>query len=147
MPEVQVTDSGLRDVVRAVPAEYAFMIGLGLIAVLYLQSVHRPTLWGWLGVAILGIGDSSLQHRSVWVATAAGALWGVRTVRSSGLRWFALATAGLVVVGVMALASPAVREKAQVLLVGNIEEAQGDKKYVDVESPGVRRGNRAVSYE
>ena len=121
-------ETSFRDVVRALPADYAFMVGLALIAVVYLQFADRSTPWGWLTAAVFSVLTILLQHRSVWVATAAGVGWlSVRTARSSVLFWLALAAVGAGAGSVAALAFPQIVEKVELLVAANVQEAQGEK--------------------
>ena len=127
LPMPAELEETLRDVVRALPADYAFMIGLALIAVLYLQIADRSTALGWLAAAAFIVVTILLQHRSVWVATAAGVGWlSVRTARSSALRWLAVAAVGAGALSVAALAFPEIGERVERLVVANVQEAQGD---------------------
>jgi hypothetical protein len=119
-------EDNLREVVRVLTADDAFVIGLAFIAAVYLQIAARPTFAGSFAAIVFGVVTLLLQHRSVWVATAAGTGWlVVRTARSSARRWLAYATVGAAVLGGVAFASPEIRQKVELLVITNVQETQG----------------------
>jgi hypothetical protein len=118
----------LRVVVRALPAEYAMVIGQAFIAVVYLQITGRRAGWWWAAAGMLGVVTVFLQHRSVWVATAAGLGWlAVRTARSFPVPWLCVAAAGVVGLGLFVVVDPTFATAVGELVSGNIQEAQSDR--------------------
>ena len=66
-----------------------------------------------------------LQHRSVWVATAAGLAWlAIRTSRSFTVAWLSVAAAGAVTLGLVVIADPNVATTVESLVSGNVQEVQ-----------------------
>lgn len=121
-------EDNLRQVTRALGADQAIVIGQALIAVVYLQISRRRASWWWAVAGMLGLATIVLQHRSVWVATAAGLGWlAIRTARSSGLRWSALAAGGTVAVALVVAADPNLAATLSSLVSANLSETQSEK--------------------
>jgi hypothetical protein len=126
MPVALAETSGLREVIRALPSDYACVIGLALIAALQIQIAERPRFSGWVPVAVFTAVTVLLQHRSVWAATAAGVGWlFARTARSRSLRWLTLAGFGVGSLTVAALAVPGSAERVELLFMSNVKETEG----------------------
>jgi hypothetical protein len=118
-------EDNLREVVRTLPSDYAIVVGQAFIAVIYLQIAERTTNWWWAVSGMLGIVTIFLQHRSVWVATAAGLGWlAVRTAQSSTLRWLSLAAVGVVALGLVIIVDPNSATTVQSLISVNAQEVQ-----------------------
>lgn len=116
----------LREVIRALPADYAIVIGQAFIAVIYLLIAdRRKTWWWWIAAAIFGVVTLALQHRSVWTATAVGVMWlAVRTTRRSPLRWLGLGATTVVALAFVLLANPSLLQSADELLRNGITETE-----------------------
>ena len=129
-----------RDVVRSLIADDAFIVGLAFIAAIWLPLVARRSAWWWVGAVTLGAVTFALQHRSVWVATAAGLVWlGLRSLRRlSPLRWLAVGAAVCVGLGVIVVAIPQVLESTGMIVTTNVQE---------VESPYSTWAWRVAGYE
>lgn len=126
LPMPAVDGDNLREVPRVLPADFAFVVTAAFIGSVYLQIGFPSKIRGWIGTATFGGVILLLQHRSVWAATAAGLLWlGIRTAKSSALRWATLAAVVAMVITVAALATPVLRDKFTNLLVTNVEETEG----------------------
>jgi len=90
LPMPTVADD-FREVSRALPAEYAIVIGQSLLAIVYLQISRGVKWWGMCLAGILATTTLTLQHRSVWVSTFVGLTWlSVRTMKLSHGFWFRL---------------------------------------------------------
>lgn len=116
----------LREVVRTIGAEYAIIVGLAFIAAIYLQLVQRYSAWSWANITALGILTFTLQHRSVWVATAAGSAWFMlRTIRQ--VRWQTFVAVAGVLGCLMIIAAPRhLMDSAHKMATANIEEVQSE---------------------
>jgi hypothetical protein len=116
----------LREVVRSLNADYAFIVGLAFIAAIWLPLVARRSAWWWVGAGMFGAITLALQHRSVWVATAAGLVWlGLRNLRrQSPLRWLAVGAAVCVSLGMIVVATPQVLESTGMIVTTNVQEAE-----------------------
>ena len=116
----------LREVVRSLNADSAFIVGLAFIAAIWLSLVARRSAWWWVGAGMFGAITFALQHRSVWVATAAGLVWlGLRSLqRLYPLRWLAVGAAVCVGLGVIVVAIPQVLESAGMIVTTNVQEAE-----------------------
>ena len=116
-----------REVVRAIGADYAFIVGLAFIASIHFSLVERRNGLWWMGAAMLGAVVLALQHRSVWVATLAGLAWLVfRAAPLSPKRLLAFgATAGIALC-VILIAAPRVLNSATELATVNVEEAESE---------------------
>ena len=118
----------LRDVARALPSDYAIVIGQAFIAVVYLQISGGRAGWWWAVAGMFAVVTIFLQHRSVWVATAAGLGWlAIRTARSSTERWLVFAAAGVVALGLVVAADPNIATTVEALTSASILETQGEK--------------------
>ena len=121
-------EDNLREVVRALPSDYAMVIGQAFIAVIYLQIVGRRAGWWWAVAGMLGVAIIFLQHRSVWVATAAGLGWlAVRTARSCPVPWLSVAATGAVAMGLVVVADPTVATTVTSVVSANALETQGER--------------------
>jgi O-antigen ligase len=121
-------EDNLRAVGRALPADYALVIGLALIAAVYTRIAVRSTVQGWPAIATFGVATIFLQHRSVWMATAAGLVWfSFRTARSSVLQWVGLLTIGITALSITALVIPEVGEGVELMVATNIQETQSEQ--------------------
>jgi hypothetical protein len=116
-----------REVPRVLPAEYAFVIGQSLLAIVALQLI-RGVQWWKVGIAgILATTILALQHRTVWAATLVGLMWLVaRSFRSSPKRWFQLAgvTCIALTVTVMTLYATGGINRVGMLVRSNLNETQ-----------------------
>jgi hypothetical protein len=121
-------DDPLREVVRTLPSDYALLVGQAFIAAIYLQLVERRNAWWLAGAGILGALTFALQHRSVWVATAAGLAWlAVRTVRLSPVRWLGVGATAVVILGVIMVAAPMnLLESTRTMATINVQEVQNE---------------------
>jgi len=119
-------EDNLREVVRSLNADYAFLVGLAFIAAIYLPLVERRSAWWWMGASMLGTITLALQHRSVWTATVVGLAWLVlrNARRVSPLRWLAIGAAGCVVLGVIVVAIPQTLEFADAIVATNAREVE-----------------------
>jgi hypothetical protein len=141
---VQLEDD-LREVARALPSDYAIVIGQAFIAVIYLQISGRTARWWWAIAGMLGTVTIFLQHRSVWVATALGLGWlAVRTARRSTARWFVLAGAGAIAIGAILVANPGTVETVDSLVSANIQEARGTRSTWEWRVQGFTEATRRV---
>jgi hypothetical protein len=118
-------EDDFRTVPRALPADYAMLIGQSLIAAtsLHIAGMKRGTfllVLGFMGMTI------ALQHRSVWAATFVGLTWlAMRTMKFTYRLWFQLAGAAAVGTAVLVLAGGVEQIDAFTSLVRtNVEETQ-----------------------
>ena len=116
----------LREVVRSLNADSAFIVGLAFIAAIWLALVARQSAWWWAGAGMFGAVTLALQHRSVWVAIAAGLVWlGLRSLqRLYPLRWLAVGAAVCVGLGMIVVATPQVLESTGMIVTTNVQEAE-----------------------
>jgi hypothetical protein len=121
-----LVEGDFREVVRSLNADYAFIVGLAFIAAIWLPLIARRSAWWWVGAGMLGGVTLALQHRSVWVATAAGLVWlGLRSLqRLYPLRWLAVGAAVCVGLGVIVVAIPQVLESAGMIVTTNVQEVE-----------------------
>ena len=115
-----------REVSRAIPAEYAIVIGQSLLAVVYLQ-ITRGVRWRGICLAgILATTTFAVQHRSVWISTCVGLIWlSARTLRLSQKFWFQLAGATFVGLTVISIAGGSETiDRAVSLARTNFDETQ-----------------------
>jgi hypothetical protein len=75
MPNPDVYDGQVRDILRVLPSDYAAVIAQALIGMLGLQLKRGFRLSGMVVVGLFAGLVFALQHRSVWSATAAGLIW------------------------------------------------------------------------
>jgi hypothetical protein len=124
---IQLQDD-LREVVRSLPAGYAIVVGQAFIAAIYLLMAERGNRWWWGTVAaMLGVITLVLQHRSVWVATAAGAAWfAIRTGRRSAARWLTLGATAVVALSFLMIAQPTIIERAREIVLVGVNETQDE---------------------
>jgi hypothetical protein len=117
----------LREVIRSLNANYAFVVGQAFIAAIYLPFVERRSAWWWVGAGMLGVVTLSLQHRSVWVATAAGLAWLVmrNAPRLSPVRWFALGAVACVSLGMIMVVIPQALGFTRNIVAINVQEVEG----------------------
>jgi hypothetical protein len=115
-----------REVTRVFGSDYAFIVGLAFITAIWFPLVAHRSAWWWAGAGILGAVTLALQHRSVWVATAAGLIWlGLRNLRRlSPLRCLAVGAAVCVGLGVIAVAAPQVLESTGIIVTTNVQEVE-----------------------
>lgn len=115
----------LREVPRAINAEYALVVGQGLLAIVCLQLAGRVS---WRGIALAGILASEvlvLQHRSVWAAVLVGLIWCVaRTSTLSLQSWFKLGCAVLLAIATLLAVRPGIMGRVQSLLTVNVDETE-----------------------
>lgn len=118
----------LREVVRTLPSDEAIIVGQAFIAAIYLQLVERRSAWWWASAGVLGGLCFALQHRSVWVATAAGLAWlALRTFRLLPERWLGFgATAGVALCLIMVAAPTSLVESAHKMATNNVQEVQSE---------------------
>ena len=92
LPMPNVPEEEFREVPRAIPAEYALVIGQAWLGVLFLQVSGRGKIWTLcLSLGLPGL-LLALQHRSVWLATLGGFGWlAVRTFQSARKHWLRMA--------------------------------------------------------
>ncbi len=114
LPTPVALQDDLREVGRALGSNDASVVGQAFIAAIYLLVVERRKgWWWWAGAGVFGLVTLGLQHRSVWVATAAGAAWLLlRTGRESPVRWLALGGIASGALCFLMIAAPGVLEKA-----------------------------------
>lgn len=126
LPTPAGLQENMREVVRAIGADYAIIIGLALISAIYLSLVSRRNAWWWTGAGTLAVVVFALQHRSVWVSTTAGLAWLVFRIarRVSILRWFGLGTIALAGLGALIVAAPQVLNSSRGLIDANVQEAE-----------------------
>lgn len=121
-------EEDLREVVRSLPADHAFVVGQAFIAAIYLELVERGSRWWWAGAGALGVLTLVLQHRSVWAATAAGVAWlafrSFRLLPERWLRFSAIACVALCVI--MLAATAALLDSTLKLITTNVQEAQSE---------------------
>ena len=96
LPQPFYEKDTFREVVRALPSDYAIVIGQAFIAILYLMIAGRHSPRWWAIASMLGAVTLLLQHRSVWVATAAGLAWLLFRTGRSGRRGLAVGFVGVV---------------------------------------------------
>ena len=111
----------------ALPSDYAVVVGQAFIAALYIALVERGKKWlWWAGAGMFGVVTLALfQHRSVWVATAAGATWlALRTGRISVVRSLILAATATLGLYFAMLAYPSMLVSAGDLVTANLSETQ-----------------------
>jgi hypothetical protein len=128
LPMPVTLQADLREIVRAIPSDYAIVVGQAFIAAAFLLIVERRRgWWWWAGAGMLGVVTIFLQHRSVWVATAAGLAWLVfKTCRVSPTRLLALGAVAVAAMGCITLAHPAFLESAQEVFVTGVSETQSE---------------------
>lgn len=124
MPKMDFED--FRELPRALPAEYAIVIGQSLLAIGYLQTTRGVRWWGICLAGVLASTTFALQHRSVWVSTFLGVTWlAVRTLKVSQRFWLQLAVtafAGFLVISIFA--GPDNIHRVVALAQANFEETQ-----------------------
>lgn len=114
-----------REVVRSLNANEASIVCLAFISEIYLQFLERRSSWRWVGIGIFGAVIIALQHRSVWVATAAGLAWlAFRTVRLFRARWVAFGTTACIVLCVIMVSAPRVLKSVRELATVNVQETE-----------------------
>jgi hypothetical protein len=126
IPTATVSEFDSHEVARVLAADYAIVVGQAFIAAIFLLVVERRTgWWWWAGAGLFGAITLALQHRSVWVATAAGLAWlGFRTARLSPTRWLGLAATAVVGLGFIMIADPAILKSASELVDSGVNETQ-----------------------
>jgi hypothetical protein len=119
-------EDNVREVVRSLNSDYAFIVGLAFVAAIYLPLVERRSAWWWMGAGLLGAVTLALQHRSVWTATVVGLAWLVlrNARRVAPLRWLAVGAAGCIVLVVIVVAIPQTLESADAIVTTNAREVQ-----------------------
>ncbi len=116
-----------REVTRVLGSDYGCLIGLAFIAAVYLALAARRSMWWWVGAGMLGGITFALQHRSVWVATAAGIAWlAFRTARQFRARWLALGAMATVGLCVIILAAPRVSQSTREIATTDVQEAESE---------------------
>jgi hypothetical protein len=120
-------EDSFREVVRVLPSDYAIIVGLAFIAAIHFSLVERRSALWWIGAAMLGVIALALQHRSVWVATAAGLAWlAYRALRISPARLLAVGATASVAMCVILVAAPRVLNSAREMVTVNVEEAESE---------------------
>src|SRR5205823_262374 len=107
-------------------ADYALIIGQALIALLGLELMRGMRTAGLMIAGAFAGVVFSLQHRSVWTATAAGLVWlALRSPRLARREWLKFSCLVLLLASALTLA-PLVAsgpvEKALKLVHSNVEE-------------------------
>jgi hypothetical protein len=124
MPEYEFVDD-FREIERVLPADYPMLIGYALIGLLGWQIAHGIRIQYLLLAGIFAWVVLAVQHRSVWLATAAGLVWlFVRTLRYGFRRWSQLAGAvgATAIIGTFLLLSTGHLHSILSMLSSNIEE-------------------------
>ena len=105
MPENLAETSGdYRTIVRVLPSDVAFIIGQALIGILGLQLSRGFRPLGLIFAGFFAALVLALQHRSVWVATAAGLIWlAFRSPRLARHEWLKLSSLVLFLASAFAL--------------------------------------------
>jgi len=118
----------LRVVVRSLNADNAIIVGQAFIAAIYiLIAERRSDWWWWAGAGMFGAATLALQHRSVWVAVAAGAAWlAFRTVRLSPVRWLTLGAVAGIALGFIVIVDPTILPSVRDIVVSDVGEARGE---------------------
>jgi hypothetical protein len=126
LPMPVAFEENFREVVRCLPSDHAIVVGQAFIAAVYLLIVDRRRGWWWWAAAgMFAVVTLALQHRSVWVATFAGAAWlAFRTGRRSPVRWLALGAAACVALCFVVVADPTLLGSASEMINTNVSETE-----------------------
>jgi hypothetical protein len=126
IPLTTSSEWDVREVVRVLASDYAIVVGQAFIAAIFiLVDERRRGWWWWAGAAMFGAVTLALQHRSVWVATAAGVAWlAFRTGRLSPTRWLGLGATAVVGLGFIMIADPAIMISAREIVDTGVNETQ-----------------------
>jgi hypothetical protein len=126
IPEGLAGDS-FRDLDRVLSANEAIAISQGLIAIMAIQIIRGVRVAGILAAAAFGAILLALQHRSVWVATAAGGAWLVLRFQAHAGRELARITVvclGGTLLGVLLLVASGKSGTLLSLIGTNVAETQ-----------------------
>jgi len=133
VPEILLVDE-FRQIPRVLGADYPMIIGQALIAVVGSQLSRGVQLSGVLKAFLLGAVVLLLQHRSVWLATAAGlACLVFRSLRYASLRqcmhFAAAAAAAATLASLLVVASGRATQFIAMLTVNIEETTQEDSSF------------------
>jgi uncharacterized membrane protein YjjB (DUF3815 family) len=128
LPTPVSLQSDLREVARTLNADPALVVGQAFIASIYLVIKERRRGWWWWAAAgMFGVVTLTLQHRSVWVATAAGAVWlTFRTGRLSPVRWLALGATAMVAFFFIMITDSAIMESVREIVGSDVSEMRSE---------------------
>lgn len=128
MPEQLVGD--VREVARVLPSDYAMIIGQALIGVIGIQLIRGFRANGLIIAGMFAAVVFALQHRSVWLATAAGLLWVVlRSPRLYRSEWLKVCSLVLLLASALVLVpllASDMFERARGLARYNVQEVGQD---------------------
>jgi hypothetical protein len=123
-PEWALQDN-FREIPRVLPAEYAMVLGLAVLAVLYLQLARGFSWWGTTLAGAFAVELLFLQHRSVWIATVVGLIW--LTIRTAGLSkrlWVGAAAGTLLALVIWSSVTPGLVNGVSAIIKANIQETE-----------------------
>lgn len=131
IPQALIDTTGdYRSVVRVLPSAHALIIGQALIGILGLQLLKGFRATGLVFAGLFGALVFALQHRSVWMATAAGLVWlAIRSPRVVRREWLKYSTVLLFMLSALALSSLVASsslDRGIKLVRNNVDEVERD---------------------